>query len=78
MCGAPPGLFSTMTGWPQLSVSFSPTMRGKISAVPPGASGTMILIGRLGIVGLRGAQRWRAAGEQRHGEQSGQEAPQAA
>src|SRR5215216_1841140 len=31
-----------------LSVSFSPMMRGKVSAVAPGGSGTMILIGRLG------------------------------
>src|SRR5262249_41920078 len=37
-----------MTGWPHLAVSFSPMMRGSVSAVAPGGSGTIILIGRLG------------------------------
>jgi hypothetical protein len=37
-----------ITGWPHLIVSFSPMMRGRVSAVAPGGSGTTILIGRFG------------------------------
>src|SRR5450756_608330 len=46
----PPALprFSTMTGWPQLSVSFRPTSREMMSLGPPGTNESMIRIGRLG------------------------------
>src|SRR4051812_38792670 len=40
-----PGLFSATTGWPQLSVSFTPMARAKLSAMPPTAKVTTILIG---------------------------------
>src|SRR3954471_12713309 len=43
-----PGLFSTMTACPQLSESFWPTARARMSEVPPGGYGTMILIGFVG------------------------------
>src|SRR5258706_6835353 len=44
----PPALFSTMTGCFSRSPSCWPTMRARRSAPPPGAYGTMILIGLLG------------------------------
>src|SRR5688572_12633682 len=44
----PPGRASTMMGWPQLSVSFGPTIRASRSVVPPGAYGLMMRIGLLG------------------------------
>src|SRR5262245_23351761 len=39
-----------MTGWRQLSVSFCPIMRARMSVDPPGANGTMILIGFSGYL----------------------------
>ena len=33
----PPGLFSTITGWPSRAASFSETMRAEVSVDPPGA-----------------------------------------
>src|SRR6188768_4563853 len=44
---APPR-FSTTTGCPMLSESFLATMRESVSAAPPGANPTSIVIGRLG------------------------------
>ena len=40
-----PVLFSTTTGWPMASCSFGPIRRARMSLVPPGANGTMILTG---------------------------------
>ncbi len=44
----PPGLFSTMTGWPSLAPSFSASTRLMMSAAPPGENGTTMRTGRLG------------------------------
>jgi len=33
----PPGLLSTITGWPNKTESFSATMRAEVSVEPPGA-----------------------------------------
>ena len=46
-CAAPP-LFSTMTCWPQASVSFWPKARATTSVTPPAAAVTTRLIGRDG------------------------------
>ena len=43
-----PGRLSTSTCWFQLSVSFWPRMRAMPSLLPPGATGTIKRIGRLG------------------------------
>src|SRR3954466_12034460 len=40
MLPAAPGRLSTITGWPHFSVSFSATMRGIRSALPPAGNGT--------------------------------------
>src|SRR5437667_5593517 len=40
MLPAAPGRFSTITGWPHFSESFSATMRGMRSALPPAGNGT--------------------------------------
>ena len=45
-----PGLFSTTTGCPSATDSFSLIVRARMSVVPPGAKGTMYLIGLLGQV----------------------------
>src|SRR4051794_18545147 len=47
---AAPGRVSMMTGWPQLSVIFCPSTRARMSVDPPGANGTMILIGFSGYL----------------------------
>src|SRR5216117_1409950 len=39
-----------MTGWPSATVSFSPIVRARMSVVPPGANGTIHLIGFAGHV----------------------------
>jgi hypothetical protein len=39
-----PGRFSTITGCPHLAFSFSATIRGIESAVPPAGKGTMMRI----------------------------------
>ena len=44
----PPGRFSTITGWPRIAPIGSAMMRASVSAVPPGASGTMMRSGRAG------------------------------
>src|SRR3954466_7909182 len=44
----PPGLFSTMTGWPRLSDNFCPYTRAMISLPPPALKPTMMWIGRVG------------------------------
>ena len=41
----PPGLFSTMTGWPRLSDSFWPNARAMMSLPPPAAKPTIRRIG---------------------------------
>src|SRR5258708_560756 len=43
-----PGLFSTMTGWPQSSARRAPIWRERASVAPPGEVGTTILTGREG------------------------------
>src|SRR5262245_53165740 len=43
-----PGRLSTITCWPQVSVSFWATARAMMSTPPPAACGTMIRTGRLG------------------------------
>jgi len=48
MLPAAPGRFSTITGWPHFSESFSATMRGMRSALPPAGNGTMMRTGRAG------------------------------
>src|ERR1043165_6253472 len=45
---AAPGLFSTTTGWPRLSVSFWPTRRARMSLTPPGLAATTMCIGLVG------------------------------
>src|SRR3954470_11325991 len=42
MLPAAPGRLSTITGWPHFSDSFSATMRGMRSALPPAGNGTTI------------------------------------
>jgi hypothetical protein len=44
---APP-TFSMITGWPSESFMRSPIMRAIVSVGPPGANGTMMVIGREG------------------------------
>src|SRR5580698_2385232 len=44
----PPGLLSIMTGWPNLSDSFCPTIRAIRSLPPPGVKPTTIRIARVG------------------------------
>src|SRR5262249_29245782 len=44
----PPGLFSTMTGWPRLSDNFCPNTRAMMSLPPPAAKPTMRWIGLAG------------------------------
>ena len=48
MLVAAPGLYSTTTGLPKLSCNLFAMARAKMSEVPPGVAGTMILIGLLG------------------------------
>src|SRR5262245_51048256 len=48
MLPAAPGRLSTTTGWPHFAASFSPKMRGMMSAVPPAGNGTMMRTGREG------------------------------
>src|SRR5687767_6881955 len=48
MFPAAPGRFSISTGWPQIAVSFSATMRGMRSEAPPGANGTITRTGFCG------------------------------
>src|SRR5437588_6341735 len=43
-----PGLFSTTTGWPQISESRAPIERESASVAPPGVVGTTIFTGRDG------------------------------
>src|SRR5690349_15334826 len=50
MLPAPPGLLSTMTCWPRLSLIFEATVRATISDEPPGANGMISLIGFVGNV----------------------------
>ena len=45
---APPGMFSTMAGLPQVSPRCSATMRARVSVVDPGALGMTILTERSG------------------------------
>src|SRR3954468_24695 len=52
----PPGTFSTMMGWPNVSPSAGCRMRASESIGPPAANGTTMVSGRLG-------QSWAAAGE---------------
>ena len=37
-----------ITGWPRACASFSPIVRARMSVVPPGANGTIHLIGFAG------------------------------
>src|SRR6266404_69276 len=55
----PPGLFSTITGWPRLSDNFCPKIRAMISLPPPAAKPTMMWIGR---VGYFAGSSWAEAG----------------
>src|SRR5688572_12414467 len=48
---APP-LFSTTTGCPHVSASLAPIARENVSAMPPTANGTTILIGLLGYAAV--------------------------
>src|SRR3979409_2341802 len=50
MIVAAPGRVSTTTVWPQVSVIFWPITRAMMSVEPPGANGTMILIGLSGYL----------------------------
>src|SRR3979411_447690 len=43
-----PGLFSTITCWPQASVRRCASTRPSASVTPPGAAGTTMVIGRAG------------------------------
>ena len=45
-----PGLFSTMTFWPQRAFSFSDSSRGSVSGTEPGPVGATIVTWRLGKV----------------------------
>ena len=40
-----PGLFSTITGWPNAAESFSPSARAARSVDPPGGNATTMRIG---------------------------------
>jgi hypothetical protein len=44
----PAARFSTTTCWPSDALSLSATARAMMSLLPPGGSGTMSVIGRLG------------------------------
>ncbi len=44
----PPGLFSTITGWPSFPLNFSASRRLMMSVAPPGENGTTIRTGRAG------------------------------
>src|SRR5262249_34390613 len=44
----PPGLFSTMAGWPSDLASLSASRRATMSLLPPGAKPTTMRMGRLG------------------------------
>src|SRR3954470_7508687 len=46
-----PGRLSTITGWPQSSVSFCPISRATGSVLPPAGKGTRMRIGLLGYAG---------------------------
>src|SRR5437773_1271667 len=48
MLPAAPGRLSTITGWPHFSESFSATMRGIRSALPPAGNGTTMRTGFAG------------------------------
>src|SRR5258708_15239465 len=48
MLPAAPGRLSTITGWPHFSASFSATMRGIRSALPPAGNGTTMRTGFAG------------------------------
>src|SRR6185503_11456664 len=48
MLPAAPGRLSTITGWPHFSESFSATMRGRRSALPPAGNGTTMRTGFAG------------------------------
>ena len=61
-----PGLFSTMIGWPQASVSFGPIWRARMSEVPPAAYGTMMRIGLWGRLRVR-ARKENERGEGKQG-----------
>ena len=50
MLPAAPALFSTTTGCPRLAVSCSVTRRAVKSVVPPGALGTISVMGRSGYL----------------------------
>src|SRR6266436_1366145 len=56
----PPGLFSTITGWPRSSDSFCPKTRAMMSLPPPAAKPTMMWMGLLGY--LAGSFWARAGG----------------
>jgi len=43
-----PGLFSTTTGWPSETRSFSARSRAIVSTPPPGEKGTTMVMGLLG------------------------------
>src|SRR5438477_437547 len=58
MLPAAPGRLSTITGWPHFSASFSATMRGIRSALPPAGNGTMM---RTGFAGHSCAWTMKAA-----------------
>src|SRR4051794_8788431 len=45
---AAPGLFSTITGWPQRSDSFCAISRAPVSVPPPGGNGTTRVTERVG------------------------------
>jgi len=45
---APPGIFSTIDGFPQVWPRCSATMRAKVSVVEPGAAGMTIFTERRG------------------------------
>ena len=60
---AAPGRVSTMTGWPQFSVIFCPITRARMSVDPPGANGTMILIGFSGYLSAADCARPAGRGE---------------
>src|SRR2546428_6080536 len=51
---------STITGWPSRSVNLLPSVRATRSGLPPGAVGMMILIGRVGQVGVCATDGWVA------------------
>src|SRR5205085_526748 len=63
MLPAAPGRLSTMTGWPHFSLSFSATMRGIRSALPPAGNGTTMRTGFAGhsCAWTPAVKNWRAA-----------------